>query len=111
MLPGKKYTLEEMVRICLGRRWLILVPLALGIAAGLDFLDMRIMVMLFQPVENTKQQAAQQPGVPRGEQQHVEQGRHRLPDRDLVALHQLAPVNGIPSLVSGFGHQHLARLQ
>jgi hypothetical protein len=34
VLPGKKYTLEEIVQICVRRWWLILLPLALGTAAG-----------------------------------------------------------------------------
>jgi polysaccharide chain length determinant protein (PEP-CTERM system associated) len=31
MLPGKTYTPEEIVRIALGRKWLILLPLVLGL--------------------------------------------------------------------------------
>lgn len=34
MLPGKKYTPEEIVRLLLRRWWLVLLPLAVGTAAG-----------------------------------------------------------------------------
>lgn len=35
MLPGKKYTPEEIVRILLRRKWLIILPLVLGTAGGI----------------------------------------------------------------------------
>jgi polysaccharide chain length determinant protein (PEP-CTERM system associated) len=34
VLPGKKYTPDELVRIALRRKWLILLPLALGVGAS-----------------------------------------------------------------------------
>ena len=34
MLPGKKYTPEEIVRIVLRRKWLIILPLIVGAAGG-----------------------------------------------------------------------------
>lgn len=35
MLPGKKYTPDEILRILFRRKWLILLPFALGLAGGL----------------------------------------------------------------------------
>jgi len=34
MLPGRQYTPEEIIRILLKRKWLILIPLAVGLAAA-----------------------------------------------------------------------------
>jgi polysaccharide chain length determinant protein (PEP-CTERM system associated) len=34
VLPGKKYTPEEIIRIALRRKWLIILPLLVGTAAG-----------------------------------------------------------------------------
>ena len=34
MLPGKKYTPEDIIRIALRRKWLIILPLILGTVAG-----------------------------------------------------------------------------
>ena len=34
MLPGKTYTIEEVVRIVFARRWMIAVPLAAGVIVG-----------------------------------------------------------------------------
>ena len=36
VLPGKKYTPEEILRILARRKWLVIVPFVIGLAAGVD---------------------------------------------------------------------------